>query len=629
MHEQIYNTYRECTAEVITGLLERYMVRPQAKRPTQPPSGPPAAVDLDDLGLIVRARRSKQGSAFAALMAGDATGYNSQSEADLALCNMLAFWTNRDAAQMDRIFRISGLMREKWDRQQSGSTYGAITIQNAINTAQQGYAPQAHFKAKADKFTAGGSRLKLADLHPEANARYAWNDIGNGYLFADWYKDIARYVPERKKWYVYDGRVWRPDIGNLQAMELCKKLADALVIYALSLPESGKKDDYRAFVERWQKRYNRETILKDAAGVYPVELAEFDKDPYLYNCKNGTLDLRTREFRPHSPADMLTMISGTEYDPAARCERWEQAVLETMQGDAATALYLQKAMGYGLTGDNSEECFFLLYGPTTRNGKGTLMETYMRMQGDYGRTASPETLAQKQKQNVKGSAPSEDIARLAGARVVNISEPDQSMVLSAALVKALTGNDKITARFLNENSFEFYPQFKFYINTNHLPKVTDVTVFSSGRVKVVPFNRHFTEAEQDKGLKRKLAQAKSLSGILNWCLAGLWAGQETGFDPPPAVVAATAQYQQDSDKISRFIADELEAGDGYEVRTAEAYARYQAWCQRNGQRPESSQKWKEKISRLVVIKKKRPKDGGQATPLIRGYRLRPIITPLI
>ena len=146
-----------------------------------------------------------------------------------------------------------------------------------------------------------------------------------------------------------------------------------------------------------------------------------------------------------------------------------------------------------------------------------------------------------QKQTVNSSGPSEDIARLAGARVVNISEPDKKMVLSAALVKTLTGNDKITARFLNENSFEFYPQFKFFINTNHLPKVTDVTVFSSGRVKVIPFERHFSEAEQDKGLKKKLAQVGNLSGILNWCLDGLRLAQETGFDPPSAVLAATAQ----------------------------------------------------------------------------------------
>lgn len=130
--------------EQLQAVLEKFMQRPVKNRPTQIDTGNPAAVDLDDLELINRAKRSKQGAAFAALMAGDITGYKSQSEADIALCNMLAFWTNRDAARMDRIFRTSGLMREKWDRRQSGSTYGAITVQSAIDTAQQGYEPTSY-----------------------------------------------------------------------------------------------------------------------------------------------------------------------------------------------------------------------------------------------------------------------------------------------------------------------------------------------------------------------------------------------------------------------------------------------------------------------------------------------------
>lgn len=253
---------------------------------------------------------------------------------------------------------------------------------------------------------------------------------------------------------------------------------------------------------------------------------------------------------------MLATISGVKYDPEATSELWERFIDDVTQGDKDTAIYLQKAMGYGLTGDTSEECFFTLYGATTRNGKGTLMETYMALVGGYGRAARPETIAQKDKTN--SNAPTEDIARLAGARVVNISEPGKQMVLSASLVKTLTGRDTINARFLNENSFEFVPQFKLFINTNHLPKVTDPTVFDSGRVKVVPFNRHFSEEEQDKTLKRRLRQTENLSGILNWCLDGLRLLQETGLDAPRTVREATAQYRRDSDKIARFVDEMME-----------------------------------------------------------------------
>ena len=601
----------EDRGEQLAAVLEKYMVRPRAKDRAKSSRPPAAPVALDDLELIERAKKAKNGAAFAALWAGDTIGYQSRSEADIALCNVLAFWTGKDAARMDQLFRQSGLMREKWDRPQSGSTYGALTVQNAIDTANETYDPQTYFRRKSEKFTTttAAGPLKLVDLHPEKNDRYGWNDIGNGNLFADWYRDTARYVPERKKWFVYNGKVWEPDTGNLNAMELCKKLADELVVYALGLPDGAVRDDYREFVERWQKRYNRETVLKDAASVYPVRLEEFDQNPYLYNCLNGTLNLRTREFSPHSPADMLTLLCGASYDPAARSPSWEKAVADAMEGDAGKVAYLQKAMGYGLTGDTSEECFFMLYGPTTRNGKGTIMETYMALQGGYGKTARPETIAQKDKAN--SSSPSEDIARLAGARVVNISEPGKQMILSAALVKTLTGRDTINARFLNENSFDFTPQFKLFVNTNHLPKVTDPTIFDSGRVKVIPFERHFAEAEQDKGLKRRLRKAANLSGLLNWCLDGLWMMSETGLEPPPAVLAATASYRRDSDKIARFVEDTMAPDATGEIRTEDAYRAYQEWCTRNGYYPEAMQNFKQAMEAHAKIKRKRPQGAGR------------------
>ena len=131
------------------------------------------------------------------------------------------------------------------------------------------------------------------------------------------------------------------------------------------------------------------------------------------------------------------------YDPNTRCARWEQHILQIMEDDTAKAEYLQKAFGMCLTGENRYECFFILYGPTSRNGKGTTMETIMTMMGDYGKAARPDTITQRQSPN--GSGPSEDIARLAGARIVNVSEPDKKMTLSSALVKTLTGNDTVTA----------------------------------------------------------------------------------------------------------------------------------------------------------------------------------------
>lgn len=316
------------------------------------------------------------------------------------------------------------------------------------------------------------------------------------------------------------------------------------------------------------------------------------------------------------------MIAGVSYDPNARCERWERFIDEIMQGDKEKAVFLQKSMGYALTGDTRHECLFFFYGPTSRNGKSTTIEPIMHMMGDYGKTARPDTIALKQ--NPDGRGPTEDVARLAGARFVNIPEPPKNMVLSAALVKTMTGGDTVTARFLNENSFQYRPQFKLFINTNHLPSVTDTTLFSSGRVKIIPFERHFSEQERDEGLKDFFMEPGRLSAILNWCLDGLWLLRETGFQMPDSVREATEDYRQGSDKTGRFIADEMVADPLAEARTADVYSRYQEWCGRNGYKPENMQNFKSSLANVATIRRKRPDGGGKAdnpVSMLVGYKL--------
>lgn len=467
------------------------------------------------------------------------------------------------------------------------------------------------------------SWLRKCEPEKKANGRYARSDIGDGNLFADWARNQARYNADRGIWYVYNGKYWEADVKGARVRELCKKLADALLIYSMGLPDSQAEGSYKSYVMKWQSQRKRETILRDAFSVYPVYQKELDRNPNLFNCQNGTLDLATFRFHGHDPADLLTKISGVKYAPGVRCARWEQFISEVMQDDDFAAIYLQKALGYGLTGEAPEECFFILYGPTTRNGKSTLMETYMKMIGDYGRTSSAKAIARKDR--VDSNAPSEEIARLAGSRVVNIPEPDKQLILSTALVKTLTGRDTVTARYLHENSFEFKPQFKLFINTNYLPRITDVSVFSSGRVKVIPFERHFSEEEQDKELKKVLTQRNSLSGILNWCLDGLKLMRERGLEMPPRVRAAVEEYRHSSDKTARFMEDELEAGPELEVRTADAYARYRSWCSENGHYPEGMPSFRADLEKHnVLIHRKRPKAGGENTSMLLGYRLRPV-----
>ncbi len=600
--------------DALRALLDKYM-----QRPAQIQKGGTSCKTgsyLSDESVLEKAGAPAHGDKFKKLWNGDVSGYPSQSEAELALCSTLAFFCGGESAQMDRLFRQSGLYRDKWDRQQSGSTYGAITIQKAVDGTTEFYKPGGKRTAASEDFSDSTS---LEELSPVDNNRYARNDIGNGNLFADCYRNIARYAPERKTWFIYNGAVWQPDVGSLKTMELCKRLADALMRYALRLKDEQKRNDYIKFVSRWQARRNREVIIKDAAGVYPVMMREFDRNPYLLNCLNGTLDISTREFREHRGADMLTKLSGVLYEHEACCQRWETYIEEVMSGDTDKAAFLQKALGLSLTGDTRFECLFILYGPTSRNGKGCMMETFLRLMGDYGLTARPETLGTKQYSN--SGNPSEDVARLVGARFVNISEPDKRLTLNAALVKSLVGNDTINARYLHENSFDFQPMFKLFINCNHLPTVNDLTLFTSDRVKIIPFLRHFEEGERDTGLKERFALPENLSGILNWCLDGYRLLEETGLGTPASVREATDEYEKNSDKISLFIEDCLMAEKNSEARTAEVYAEYKSWCYENGYKPESARNFNASLSRLITIERKRPRGGGGQTTMVTGFRL--------
>lgn len=598
---------------------------------------------LNDEQVIQHAAASASGEKFKSLYEGHWEDlYDSQSDADMALVSMLAFWCGCVEEQIDRIFRSSGLMRDKWDRKTGDSTYGQITIRNAVASCGSIYLPvnasdlsdpDAEFgnldEDQADEgvekrasFTPDISRLKLTleDMKPHTNPRYGRDEIGIGNAFADYFKPIARFNRNRGIWYVYDGRVWQPDEGNLAVAELAKLLADRLYTFALQIKDEDTRNRYIKRVQKLQLRKNRRTMVEDAKSVYPVPHSIFDNNKFLFNCTNGTLDLRTQQFRPHDPGDFLTMVSGVTYDPDAVCPRWLSFINEVMCGDQDLADYLQRALGYALTGDTTLECLFILYGATSRNGKGTTMETFLKIMGDYGKTSNPEMLSTKFGAS-NASGPSEDIARLAGVRFVNISEPEKKVTFNAALVKRMTGNDTLNARFLHENSFDFRPNFKIFINTNYLPNVSDMTLFDSGRLKIIPFKRHFEEAEQDKGLKALFAEEENLSGIFNWCLEGYRAFIRTRITPPEAVVEAIEEYRKDSDRIAQFIEAWLETGKDYEVRTAAVFNVYKVWCEQRNYRAGGQGEFNKAMNPYFDKVLKRPRDGGEKTSMFLGCRL--------
>lgn len=608
--------------EAMTTLLDSMMRR--AKQVTSSHIGHRSY--LTDEAVVEHALKSPAGDKFQKYMDGDwQEMYDNQSDADMSFISMLAFWCGCDEEQMDRIYRSSGMMRAKWDRKQAGTTYGALTIRNAVNSCTSIYLPvnaqdivEEEFSCLDEEdvdFQPDFSKLSLTleEMAPHSNPRYGREEIGIGNMFADYFKPIARYNKERKLWYIYDGTVWQEDLGNLKVAELAKMLADKLYVFALTIMEEDARKRFIDRVRKLQLRKHRDTMVKEATSVYPIPMVLFDNNTYLFNCRNGTLDLRSMEFREHRPEDFLTKCSEVVYDRDADCPRWKSFMDEIMQGDTGRIRYLQKAMGYALSGDTSLECLFILYGATTRNGKGTTMETFLKIMGEYGKNADPSMLAMKF--TAQSNGPSEELARLAGARFVNISEPEKKITLDAGLVKRLTGNDTITARFLHENSFEFQTRFKVFVNTNHLPNITDLTLFESGRIKIIPFNRHFEEHEQDKGLKAFFALPENQSGIFNWVLEGYQMYRKERLEMPKSVLEATQEYRMESDKISQFASACLVEAKGSELRSQAIYNRYKEWCSENNYRPEGQGNFKKSFLKNHTEVRRRPKDGGEKTTL--------------
>lgn len=598
-------------------LLEIFMRRPAKAAQTLIE----ATSYLDDDQVITHALASANGEKFRLLYEGQwEEGYASQSDADMALVMMLAFWCGNAEEQIDRLFRASGLMREKWDRKTGDSTYGQITIRNAVAMNSNIYVPIMGIASAEEDFRHLSATLE--EMHPHTTARYQRDEIGLGNIFADYYRAIARYNASRGVWYVYDGNVWRADRKELLVMELAKSLADKLYLFALQIKDEDVRTRYIKRMQKLHSRRHRQTMIDDARSVYPVDSEVFDSDRYLFNCKNGTLNLKTLEFRDHSPEDYITKICPITYDPEARSPRWEQYMDEVMCGRQQVVRYVQKALGYSLTGDTSLECLFILYGPTTRNGKTTFIKVLLHLMGEYGRNADPSVITAGLKNS---GGPSEDVARLAGARFVGISEPERKITLNASLVKQLTGNNVLTARYLHENSFEFTPQAKIFIDTNHLPTIKDQTLFESKRIRIIPFDRHFTEEEQDGHLEEKLLDEASLSGILNWAVEGYRLYQREGLGSPEEVRSATAKYSDESDIYVQFTSAWLEPGDEYETSCVSAYRVFTSWCHELNVFPESYRNFRAAMEKLYRIVAKRPR-GSPTTvspiSMITGARLR-------
>lgn len=456
----------------------------------------------------------------------------------------------------------------------------------------------------------------------DAANKFPLTDIGSAMLFSAVFKNKHRYNVTAKDWFFYDGQRWILDREGLRARKSAKELSKALSIYAVNcLPDEDekRKEQYLKYSLTWTYSRTRNAIIQDSRDLNFISNEELDADDYVLNLQNCVLVFHEDkvEKHEHSADLLLSKIANAEYNPGARCERWEQFLDEVMQGDKDKIHYLQKLFGTCLTGDVRLEKMWFLFGSTTRNGKSTMIERIADVLGDYSKTIRPETLAIKNNPDSRTASP--DVAKLAGTRLCVCSEIPKRMPLDVGLLKTLTGRDTIVARFLHQDEFQFVPKFKMICNTNFLPVVSDNTIFKSDRIQVVSFDRHFKEAEQDKTLKDKLSTNEALSGILNWMIEGWITFCREGLEVPEAIKKSTTDYEASSDKLQNFINECLAEAEGKNISVKETYARYERWCSENGYHVENKQNFISDCKAKGIYKERGMVDGSQVRNIIKDY----------
>lgn len=535
----------------------------------------PQLNDLSETEVITRAEASQTGQRFKLFMEGGwEQFYTSQSEADLAFANDLAFWTGRDFTKMDSIFRQSNLMRPKWDEKHGKTTYGVATLNKAINETQdvfnRGKAPLKY------NFEFANQAEKKKDSPPRS-----WDDTGNADRFMDRYGELVKYSFTDKTWMVYNGSYWSVDDTG-QIHSLVDRVVDDMKTEKLVVPPDSKlsADDaekkFHDHIKKARSNAGKKAMMDELKHRVPVLHGEFDSDKTLLNVANGFVDLTSGILREHDIQKLFSRQAAVEYTDTIDAPEWTQFLNQIFNDDKELIDYVQKAVGYSLTGSTKEQVMFILYG-NGRNGKSIFIDTIADTLGNYARSMQADSIMVKN----NSSAANSDIARLEGARLVTSSEPNDGLRLDEGLVKQLTGGDTVTARYLYGKEFEFKPEFKLWLATNHKPIIRGTDDGIWRRLMLVPFAVKIPDNRVDKDLKYKLQREEV--GILNWAVEGALKWQREGLKPPASVVEASQAYRNEMDVTAEFMEECCNVGKHEMARSSDLYRRYKDWANENSQ----------------------------------------------
>lgn len=402
-------------------------------------------------------------------------------------------------------------------------------------------------------------------------------DARNAEKLVELHGENIRYVPEFRKWLIWNGKIWGVD----EAYEIINLATDTirtLLANSLNIPDSDRKKKIIGKLMACESIQKLKAMTELAQSNPQVILRQMDLDQrlHLLNVNNGTMDLHSGVLLQHKRSHHLTQMIEVDYDIGSRCQTWLSFLNRSMDGNQNLIDYLQRAFGYSICGETSEQCLFFLYG-NGANGKSTALNIFKKLMNNYAKQTSPETFMVIQ----KGSGgPSPELADLRGARVVITTEVEDGRQLAENLIKQATGQDPLSVRRLYCEPFEYIPQFKLWIAANHKPVIRGQDYAIWRRIHLVPFNVIIPEGERDKDLPIKLEV--ELPGILSWVIEGYKLWQKDGLRPPAEVKDATEEYKTEMDNIQQWIDECCVTGKNQQVTSTELYMSCRNWCVGNG-----------------------------------------------
>jgi len=408
----------------------------------------------------------------------------------------------------------------------------------------------------------------------------ALTDLGNAERLITLFGADLKYSNELKNFLTWSGARWVED-NDGQARRLAQNTAKTILIESYNEEDKSlsKKIGQWAFTSQSRNKLDSMLDLAKSQPGITVPITEFDRNEYKLNFLNGTLDLSNGALQPHNPLDLITKQIQLNYDPDAKCPLWLKFLDDIMDHDQELINYLQRSIGYSLTGDTGEQCLFVAHGKGA-NGKTVFTKTILGALGDdYTKTARAETILTKDRHSA-GATP--DLARLRGARFVAINEIPSYGRLDEARVKEMTGNDQITARFLFSEEFSYTPTFKLWISTNHKPIIKDVDEGIWRRMRLIPFTVTIKKEIQDAKLIQKLQS--EYVGIIAWAIQGCLQWQESGLKTPEKVTEATELYRTEEDLLQPFFDDKCVIDGNIKTMASDLYKSYKTWCEENSEK---------------------------------------------